>query len=198
MRVQHSEPTNGCEFLYASLVPKNETQSRPIKRAPRTAATIKANVEALLRYAAEHPELHDRRKPEALAEYIRAQNWGDTVSRSSIYNMLEGRHATGSDALDLVARAFDLEAWHLLTPNLDPANPPVILASQIEKDLWRDLQEGARRFAAIGRAESGQQQHPDERAPRLDRDTASDAPSETNVRPSGGRRRKPRRRVKST
>lgn len=52
--------------------------------------------------------------------------------------------SVGIDVLQKIAAAFDLQAWHLLTPGLDPANPPVIYLSEREKLLYDNLRAAAK------------------------------------------------------
>lgn len=47
------------------------------------------------------------------------------------------RTSVGVDTLDKVAKAFDLHAWQLLMPNLDPSNPPVATLTEAEKRLYQ-------------------------------------------------------------
>lgn len=51
--------------------------------------------------------------------------------------------SVGTDVLERVAGVFGLEAWHLLTPNLNPANPPVIWMTTTEYDLYEKLRVSA-------------------------------------------------------
>lgn len=50
--------------------------------------------------------------------------------------MKEQSTSIGLEVLQSVARCFDLQAWHLLTPNLDPTNPPVIYLCREEASLY--------------------------------------------------------------
>lgn len=52
--------------------------------------------------------------------------------------------SVGVDVIAAVAAVFHLQPWHLLVPNLDPANPPVLWMTQAEVDLYRRLRETAR------------------------------------------------------
>lgn len=61
----------------------------------------------------------------------------------------EQQTSVGLDVLAKVAGAFQLQAWHLLTPNLDPTNPPVIYLSRREADLYDRLRTSAREIAAM-------------------------------------------------
>lgn len=41
--------------------------------------------------------------------------------------------------LEAIASAFDLHAWQLLIPDLDPYNPPVFVMSSAERKLYESL-----------------------------------------------------------
>lgn len=57
--------------------------------------------------------------------------------------------SVGLDKLEAIAGAFDLQAWHLLTPNLDPSNPPVIALTRSEAELYKRLRETARGIVSL-------------------------------------------------
>lgn len=52
--------------------------------------------------------------------------------------------SVGLDVLQSVARCFELQAWHLLTPNLDPSNPPVIYLCREEAALYARMKSDLR------------------------------------------------------
>ncbi len=106
---------------------------------------LAANITSLFLYAEKHEDLLDRVSPVALEEYIREQGWGKTVSKSTIYRMMDGDDGASIAVLALIASAFDLQAWHLLSPGLDPANPPVLM-TDIERQLYADFKELQRRL----------------------------------------------------
>jgi hypothetical protein len=54
----------------------------------------------------------------------------------------------GIDILAKVASVFGLQAWHLLTPDLDPRNPPVVHLNRSEREMYERLRQAAR--AAFG------------------------------------------------
>ena len=86
-------------------------------------AILWANVSALMR--------HHRGK-ENLTRLARESGVGPgTATR-----IKEQSTSVGLDVLQSVARCFDLQAWHLLTPNLDPSNPPVIYLCREEAALY--------------------------------------------------------------
>ncbi len=57
--------------------------------------------------------------------------------------------SVGIDVLEKVAEAFGLQAWHLLTPNLDPLNPPVIWLTKSERDLYENMRNAAKKLAEM-------------------------------------------------
>lgn len=61
----------------------------------------------------------------------------------------EQQTAVGIDTLQAIADKFDLQVWHLLLPNLDPKNPPVVLISDVEQKFYQSMKEGAKSFSAI-------------------------------------------------
>ena len=48
----------------------------------------------------------------------------------------------GLGVLVKIAKAFKLQPWHLLMPDLDPANAPVAMLSDSEKELYERLKRG--------------------------------------------------------
>lgn len=96
-----------------------------------TKATLWQNVSALMRH-----HWHG----ENLTRLARESGIGPgTATR-----MKEQRTSVGIDVLEKVARVFDLQAWHLLTPNLDPSNPPVVYLSKAEADLYARVKANLR------------------------------------------------------
>lgn len=142
-------------------MPKQRNEQSPV------VLTLQANLKSIFDYADRHPELRDRSTPVRLAEWIDEQGWGDRVSKSTIYRMAKAEGPVVTDALELVARAFDLQAWHMLVPGLDPANPPYVLATEQERVLWKTYKELPSRMAALGddeatakRQDAGNGRHP--------------------------------------
>lgn len=58
--------------------------------------------------------------------------------------MKERSTSVGLDVLEKVAKVFNLQPWHLLTPNLDPSNPPVVHLTTRERELYERLRQAAR------------------------------------------------------
>lgn len=59
--------------------------------------------------------------------------------------------SVGTDVLEKLADVFGLQAWHLLTPQLDPKNPPVIWLTKTERDLYENMRNAARLLAGTAR-----------------------------------------------
>lgn len=52
----------------------------------------------------------------------------------------------GLDLVESVASVFDLQAWQVLTPDLDPSDPPVLYLTRAEAAKYRAFKESAREF----------------------------------------------------
>lgn len=65
------------------------------------------------------------------------------VPRGTVHRIKMGSLNCRIDNLDAIAQAFELSAWHLMIPGLDPTNPPVYL-SEREKALYSRMAETAR------------------------------------------------------
>ncbi len=50
------------------------------------------------------------------------------------------------DTLDGIAKAFGLHTWQLMTPDLDPSNPPINHMTESEKKLYERMRESARQI----------------------------------------------------
>lgn len=48
---------------------------------------------------------------------------------------------TGIDSISKIAAVFDLQAWQLLMPGLDPSNPPVASLTAQEQALYGRLKQ---------------------------------------------------------
>jgi len=53
----------------------------------------------------------------------------------------------GLDLVESVASVFDLQAWQVLTPDLDPSDPPVLYLTRAEAAKYRTFKESAKEFA---------------------------------------------------
>jgi transcriptional regulator with XRE-family HTH domain len=64
------------------------------------------------------------------------------VGQTSIGRILRGEQSPTLDVVDKLARAFGLEAWQMLVPDLDPTNPPITAeADERQRELWKKLKE---------------------------------------------------------
>jgi hypothetical protein len=50
------------------------------------------------------------------------------------------------DHLETIANLFGLQTWHLLLPNLDVENPPVILQSKAEQEFYSKMKEASKQL----------------------------------------------------
>jgi transcriptional regulator with XRE-family HTH domain len=92
------------------------------------------NLEALMNHHFEKPnlsELHRRSK----------------IGLASLDRIKKQETSVGIDTLEKLADVFGLQAWHLLTPQLNPSNPPVIWLTQTEQELYERLRNAAQQFA---------------------------------------------------
>ena len=159
--------SENCHYAYCMV----RQVERPKKRQPRIVGLIAGNVDALFAHAARREALADRASPKRLAEYIERQRWGETASWRNIYRARTGETMVGLDVVDLIARAFGLEAWQLLTVQFDPAAPPRIGPTPAEQRI----------LDAIRFADGEGKQGP---APRVN--PRDDAEHETHATPNNG------------
>ena len=67
------------------------------------------------------------------------------VATGTIDRLRRGEVSARLDSLNAIAGAFDLSAWQLLVPGLDPGNPPLLQpVSPAERAWWAKLQELAK------------------------------------------------------
>jgi hypothetical protein len=69
------------------------------------------------------------------------------IDASTVGRMINKKHASQIDRVQAVARVFELDAWQLLIPNLDPSNPPVAQLTAVERDLYDRLRTAAEAFS---------------------------------------------------
>jgi hypothetical protein len=69
------------------------------------------------------------------------------IDPSTVGRMINKKHASQIDRVQAVARVFDLDAWQLMIPNLDPSNPPVVQLTAVERDLYERLRKAAEAFS---------------------------------------------------
>ena len=72
-------------------------------------------------------------------ENLRRLSRESGIGLGSVVRLKEQRTSVGLDVLEKLAKIFGLQPWHLLTPDLDPANPPVIHLNQKERELYQRL-----------------------------------------------------------
>jgi len=80
-----------------------------------------------------------------------AKRKGHTVSKNAVDSAKSGAHAINMDTLDGIARAFEMEAWQLLVPNMNPNNPPVLRSiGETEDEMYKRLRSAAAEIVALG------------------------------------------------
>ena len=68
----------------------------------------------------------------------RTEELGYKVGKSTIQRMVKEPTPLGLQAVDALARVYGLDAWQLLVPGMDPANPPVVrVISTHEAEVYR-------------------------------------------------------------
>lgn len=89
------------------------------------------------------------------------------LSKNTVTQLLDPRKAVGEryptvDTLEAVAAVFDLQAWQLLIPGIDPTNPPVLPVTAAERDLTerfktlaRELERLEARHGSLTRVDRG-------------------------------------------
>lgn len=107
------------------------------------------NLRALMDYARDtgHPE---RASVKGLSRL-------SSVGRYSIDGMLEGSRNTGIETLQRIADVFEIQAWTLLVPHLDPSNPPTKPMSKTEVQLYKRMGKVAREYEQLQRAQREQE-----------------------------------------
>lgn len=65
----------------------------------------------------------------------------------NIQRIMDTNTSVGVDLVALVAKAFDLQVWQLMFPDLDPRNPPVLCITASEKNLYSRFQVAAEELA---------------------------------------------------
>lgn len=62
------------------------------------------------------------------------------VDQTTVNRMIRKTHSSTLDKIAKVAAVFDLQAWQLLVPGLDPTNPPVVV-SRLESEFFARLRK---------------------------------------------------------
>lgn len=91
------------------------------------------------------------RNLKALMDYHAIKSQGELgrlskIDQTTIGRMLNKKNAAQIDKIQAVAKVFDLDAWQMMVPNLDPSNPPVAQITAIERDLYERLRVAAEAF----------------------------------------------------
>lgn len=68
------------------------------------------------------------------------------LSRTSILRAVRKDGACGIDVAQSIARAYGLDAWQMLIPDLDPSNPPIVSVTPAERQLWERIRSVAKQL----------------------------------------------------
>lgn len=80
-----------------------------------------------------------------------AKRRGHAVSKNAVDTARKGTNAATIDSVDAIARAFEMEAWQLLVPGMNPKNPPVLNSvGETEDALYRKLGAVAKEIVELG------------------------------------------------
>lgn len=99
-----------------------------------TAEIIAANLQAL-------KEDRHIRSDNALAKLAK-------IDQKSVWRIMRYEQSPTVDMLEKLAKPFDLHAWQLLIPDLNPKNPPVFVMTDTERDLYCKMARMASEFVA--------------------------------------------------
>jgi hypothetical protein len=70
-------------------------------------------------------------------------------AQSTVTRIKQQQTATGLDKVDQIAQRFNLAAWQLLVPGLDPEHPPALQpVSAKERELYNKIMSAAKAIAA--------------------------------------------------
>ena len=79
-----------------------------------------------------------------------AKRKGHTVSKNAVDTARKGANSATIDSVDAIARAFEMEAWQLLVPGMNPRNPPVLKSiGASEEAMYLKLRKAAEVIVAI-------------------------------------------------
>jgi transcriptional regulator with XRE-family HTH domain len=117
---------------YSSFMPQKRGGKDEESTASSTAKVLGANLQALM---ASHSDLSSNPKL--------AKKTG--LGTGSISRLRNGEVDPTLSTLEKLSKAFDVAAWQLLVPNIDPGNLPALLsASEAERKLWESLRQVAK------------------------------------------------------
>ena len=94
--------------------------------------TVAANLRALMLHAG----MEKKGEPNQ-SDLARASG----ANQRTVGRILAREQSPTVEMLETIARAFGLHAWQLLIPGLDPANPPVVVMSEAERQFYRRLED---------------------------------------------------------
>jgi len=150
-------PNGSAYSPFMDKTPKNDSPYHPVPTADPV-EIVRYNVKKCFEYAKLTPRLSDRTTPIDLVRYSqikanRAQI-GGVISKTMLYRLVNGDGKGGITVRNMarIARAFDLESWHLLIADLDLENLPLGNVSPAERTMImtvrgaiQDSQQAARR-----------------------------------------------------
>lgn len=61
------------------------------------------------------------------------------IDQKTVWRMINESNSATLGSITQVAAAFDLQAWQILVPGLDPRNPPVVAMTEVERDFYSRL-----------------------------------------------------------
>ena len=104
------------------------------------------NLQRCFQMAKRDQRLSDRTNANLLAKHIaeHREHYGDTVSKSHIYRTAKGEGPVGTDVLHVIAKAYGLQAWHMLMPGMQPANPPVVIVDERQRRMYQSIEDSMR------------------------------------------------------
>lgn len=63
------------------------------------------------------------------------------VDQKTVWRMINESNSATLGSITQVAAAFDLQAWQILVPGLDPRNPPVVTMTAVERAFYSRLKQ---------------------------------------------------------
>lgn len=78
------------------------------------------------------------------------------VGQRSVGRILNGEQSPTLDMVHALAGAFQLEAWQMLVPDLEPGNPPITKqVDERQRQLWEKFRHAAQELASFRVERSG-------------------------------------------
>lgn len=76
---------------------------------------------------------------------------GCKVGKSTIDRAIKGETTLNLDYIEVLAKVYELDAWQLLTPGLQPNNPPVLRSVGADEDeLYKRMRSMAKEIVELG------------------------------------------------